>query len=275
MSTRLSQISVRSFTNPHTRFAWPERPPRDRLAMSEQLLPLAALPIWATLDDEMRWRVALAEATQFFSINIAGERELMMGLADRLHRGPSPEVSDYLQHFLHEENAHTFVFVNFCQRYSGKIYPDPQMRLPREYLPGEREFLFFAQVLVFEEIANHYNQHMAADDTLWSLSREINDYHTTDEGRHIAFGRQVVEDLWSEWSPQWSDEGRAGVAGYLARYMEAVLRSYVNPQVYRDLGLPDPLQLRQEALAAPTWRALAAAATDRVSEFLRERGALP
>jgi hypothetical protein len=275
MSARLSQISVKAYANPHTRFTWPKADP-DRLAMSGSLSTLAGHPRLATLTDEQRWRLALLDAVHFFSLNIAGERELMMGLAERFYAGPLSAVSEYLQHFLHEENAHTVVFARFCQTYGNKIYPDKQMRLERTYLPGERDFLFYAQVLIFEEVANYYNQEMAADADIWPLSRELNDYHATDEGRHIAFGREAVEELWTRHSGGWGDAGRAQVAQYLQRYVDTVLRGYVNPAVFRDLGLDgDLLELREEVLALPERRALQARATARVRQFLSERGALP
>jgi hypothetical protein len=269
-AARLSAISVRAFTNPHTRFHFPEAAPTDRLAMPEELLTLSGL------DDHTRWRLALLEAVQFFSLNIAGERELMQGLAARLYVGPLAATSEYIQHFLAEENAHTVVFARFCRAYGGKIYPSREVRLPREYLPGEEELLFFAKVLLFEEIANWWNQRIAADETVWSLAREINEYHALDEARHIAFGRQAVEALWERYAPGWPDEARARVGAYLSEYVTATQRSYVNPSVWRDLGLAgDLLQRREELLAQRARRALDNEAAARGLEFLRSLGVVP
>jgi len=270
---RLSAISVRAFTNPHTRFAFPDAAPRDRLAMPAELLTLGDAD---GLDDEQRWRLALLEAVQFFSLNIAGERELMQGLAARLYTGPLAATSEYLQHFLAEENAHTVVFAAFCRRYGGKIYPSREVRLPRAFLPGEEEFLFFAKVLLFEEIANWWNQRIAADDTVWSLAREINEYHALDEARHIAFGRQAVEALWEIHAPGWPEEARVRIGQYLVDYCEKTRRSYVNPSVWRDLGprfaAGDLLARRDALLRSPARRAIDAEAAARGLEFLRSCG---
>ena len=270
VTERLSARSVEQYTNPYQLFSWPSEPAQDWPAMSETLLPLSGHPVLATLSDEEKWRLTLHEATHFFSLNIAGERELMTGLAQRIHRGRAPYLSAYLQHFLHEENAHTVVFTRFCLEYAGVIYPSRQVEFPRTYLAGEEEFLFFARVLVFEEIAQEYNKRIAADTDVWSLARQINEYHASDESRHIAFGRVLLDELWERFSPQWSEEQRNGIGDYLHRYMETVLRSYVNPDVYRALGLSP--SLRDAVLASTPWRSLCDQSTQHVRQWLKKIG---
>ncbi len=267
---RLSALSVAQYANPYQLFSWPARAPTDWPAMSAALLPLSGHPVMATLTDEQRWSLALQEAVSFFSLNIAGERELMTGLARRIYRGRAPHLSGYLQHFLHEENAHTVVFARFCLDYGGMIYPDKQIEFPRTYAAGEEEFLFFARVLVFEEIAQYYNQQIARDGDVWRLAREINDYHASDEARHIAFGRVLIDEMWDRYSQQWSEEQRKEMGAYLGRYMSTVLRSYVNPDVYRGLDLP--LSVRDEVLASAHWRSLCDQSTKHISQWLRKIG---
>lgn len=275
VAAKLSSVSVARYANPHALFDWPERPDPDRLAMTDDLVTLAGHPLLATLPDETRWRLHLLEAAHFFSINVAGEKELLLGLAARLHRG-RPSVSDYLQHFLHEENAHTVVFVRFCRQYAGKIYPyPPLLRSPRESAPGEDDFLFWARVLVFEEIANHYNLELGRAAEIWAPSRQINEYHALDEARHIAFGRVILEELWEQHAPRWDETARARVRDHLRDYVAATLRSYVSPAVYRDAKLGvDALALREEVFALPSRRAVDEASTRRVTAWLRELGAL-
>jgi hypothetical protein len=269
----LSRASVAQFTNPHTKFAWTARPSTDAFATSERLITLAAHPLWSTLTDEQKWRAGLHEAAHFFSLNISGERELMMGLAARLHQGTLASASEYLLHFLQEECSHSAVFTRFCGAYLGFVYPDRQMRLPRKFLPGEEEFLFFAQVLVFEMLASWHNIENATDDGVWSLAREIHEYHATDEARHISFGRAVVAALWERTSPGWGEEGRAQVARYLHRYMDSIFRVYANPFVYRDLKLGDGIDLmalRAEILVSPARKAVEREATARPTRFFRD-----
>ncbi len=267
---RLIEKSVGRFSNPHARFAWPTNAEPDRFAMSPELLPMAAHPLFRELSDEQRWRMALMEAVSFFSLNIAGERHLMTGLASRLYRNLPVFVSRYLQHFLHEENAHTVVFARFCIDYGELIFQDRQVRFPQQFLPDEENFMFFACALIFEEITHFYNQRLAADESLWVLARDINSYHAEDEARHIAFGRQLVAEMWERCSGQWSAEERRRIGGYLSRYVKTVQRSYVNADVYRTLGLP--AQVREEILASAHWIALTEKSARAITRWLRTIG---
>ena len=269
-TAKLTSLSLAARSDSHGLFDWPSHASTDRLAMSEALLPMAGLALDRELGDEQRSRVAMLEAANFFSINIAGERELISGLALRLFKGRPVLISNYLQHFIEEENAHTAVFARFCLDYGGGIFPDRQVQFPCERSADEEEFLFFARVLVFEEIANFYNKTMGEDYDLWPLARDINRYHSEDEARHIAFGRLQVAELWERFAVKWSDEERKQVGGYLRDYTASVLRSYVNPEVYRALGLP--AGVRQQILDSPHWTVLAVKSTERVTRWLARLG---
>jgi hypothetical protein len=239
--------------------------------MSEGLLPIAGLAVYRELSDEQRWRLALLEAANFFSLNINGERELMSGLSLRLYKGRPASISNYLQHFLEEENAHTAVFARFCLDYGGGIFPDRQVQFPRAFARAEEEFLFFARVLIFEEVAHFYNKAIANDADVWPLARAINRYHAEDESRHIAFGRLQVEEMWERFAAQWSADERRRIGGYLSRYTTTVLRSYVNPDVYSAAGLS--AGVRQQILESPHWISLAERSTARITRWLRKIGA--
>ena len=267
---RLTALSLAATPDSPRRFDWPARVATDRFAMSEELLPIAGLPVYRELGDEQRWRLALLEAANFFSLNINGERELMSGLSLRLYRGRPASISSYLQHFLEEENAHTAVFARFCLDYGGGIFPDRQVQVPREFARGEEEFLFFARVLIFEEVAHFYNKAIANDADVWPLAREINRYHAEDESRHIAFGRLQVAELWDRFAAQWSADERKRIGGYLTRYTTTVLRSYVNPDVYRAAGLPPGV--RRQILESPHWISLAERSTARITRWLNKIG---
>ena len=267
---RLAALSIIHRPSSHGLFDWPSSVATDRLAMSEALLPIAGLAVYRELSDEQRWRLALLEAANFFSLNINGERELMSGLSLRLYKGRPASISSYLQHFLDEENAHTAVFARFCLDYGGGIFPDRQVQFPRELARGEEEFLFFARVLIFEEVAHFYNKAIASDPDVWPLAREINRYHAEDESRHIAFGRLQVEELWGRIAAPWSADEKKRIGSYLSRYTTTVLRSYVNPGVYRAAGLAPAV--RQQILESPHWISLAERSTARITRWLKKIG---
>jgi hypothetical protein len=267
---RLTGLSVSAYSNPHVRFVWPACAAPDRLAMSTELLPMAGHPLFGGMNDEQRWRLALLEAVNFFSLNINGERDLMAGLASRLYGDFPVFVSRYLQHFLHEENAHTVVFARFCTDYGGVIFQERRMEFPQQFLPGEEDFVFFARALIFEEIAHFYNRQLADDGGLWVLAQDINRYHAEDEVRHIAFGRLLVADMWERFRARWSAQEKRRIGRYLARYTQTVLRSYVNADVYRLLGLP--AGVRTEVLASEHWSALAGKSTRGITRWLETLG---
>jgi len=276
VAARLGDLSRRHRVDADARFAWPTRPDPDRLAWPTALSALAGLPAAASLTDEQRWRLALKECTHFFSLNVAGERVLIAGLEARLGGSSLGDASAYLAHFLAEERAHTAVFRRFCDAYGGGVYPDRQLRFPREHLPGEEEFLFYGQALLFEEVAHHLNVACAEDPDGWSVARTIHAYHAEEETRHVAFGRLAVEALWARSAPAWGDEGRARVGDYLGRYLDAIARNTVSPAVFRDAGVPgDPYALRDAALASPARAALVEAVTRRARRVLVDLGAVP
>lgn len=273
-ATRLSGLSAHARGKPARCFEWRASADRDHPAQAHGLLSLAGHPLLAQLSDEQRWRLGLAEMTHFFSLNIAGERMLLEGLGQQLAGGHcSGATSGYLRHVIEEECAHTEVFETFCRRYAGKTYRDRQLRFPRRLLPGEAEFLVFAQMLVFEEISAWFNRKLAADRDVWPLVRDINEYHAAEEARHLVFGRAMVESLWEASSPGWAEEGRARIAKYVRAYVRSTLRSYVDPDVYVDAGVPgDAFALREEVLASDGWRQIEAAATKRLDATLTGLG---
>lgn len=249
LTDRLCRISREHFIDPFSRLEWPESLGRDQWFMSPELISLYGTEEFEALDEPRRMELSFFELINFFSINIHGERMLIEGLAKRLYRRHTDAVSPYLHHFLDEENKHMFYFGQFCNRYAGKVYPEKKLTVDRDYADGEEEFLFFARVMLFEEMVDLYNRRMAKDERLVPLSREINWLHHFEEARHLAFGRRVVEELQAEHESGWEPDVRARIAEELVQFLEATWKEYFNPEVYRDAGMDDPYGLRRRLLA--------------------------
>jgi hypothetical protein len=231
---------------------WPTSLARDGWYLSAGLSSLEGTDAYTGLSQAERRRLSRLEAINFFSLNIAGERHLIAGLAERLHVGIGEAgYSSYLHYFLDEENKHLFYFAEACARLGSRVYPHPTVSFPRDYAPGEADFLFFAKILMFEEIVDHYNVHMAADAELEPIARAVNEQHHLDEVRHLAFGRLLVKDLFTTYSSRWSDETLVGVRLHLADYLESMWRQYYNPAVYADAGLAEPYRLADRAFNSP------------------------
>ncbi len=244
---KLSDASVKDYINPYSYLDWPEAMDIEQWFTSPELISLYGTGVYDGLTEADRKRLSFYEAVNFFSLNINGEKSLVQGLAERLYRKGNDEITRYLHHFLDEENKHMVYFGGFCMRYAGKIYPDKKMSFPRDYEAGEQDFLFFAKVLIFEEIVDVYNVAISRDERLAQLARQINLLHHRDEARHLVFGRQIVRDLFAYHAPRWSDDTRQRVREYLKGYLAAAWKEYYNPDVYRDSGLEDPFEIQEIA----------------------------
>ena len=244
---KLSASSRRTYQNPYEAIGWPDDLDRHQWFTSPELVSVYGTRYWEELTGERRRELSFWEAVNFYSLNIHGEKFLMEGLAHRLYRPGMEPVSEYLHHFLDEENKHSVWFGTFCTRYAGKVYRDRKVEFPRQYAEGEEDFLFFARVAIFEEIVDRYNLVQGRDDRLAPVARQINANHHAEETRHLVFGRRIVEHLWQTWSPKWPAEVVDGVRAYLCAYLMATWKEYYNPDVYRDAGMAEPYAVARQA----------------------------
>ncbi|MET7641821.1 diiron oxygenase [Streptomyces sp. NPDC005438] len=250
---RLENLAESGYYNPYTMFDWPDTIESDLPWMSESLVTLAGTPMWDELSREQQLALTRYEAVNFFSLNIHGIRELMSEVVMRIHERTYADVSEFLHHFIGEENEHMWFFAQFCLRYGGKLYPaQPTLKAGSvDHLsPVARELIVFARILIFEEIVDYYNARMATDQSLPFIAREINRVHHQDESRHVAFGRMIFTNLLEQVAKRDPDEVPV-VAAYLEDYLQYSIGTLYNPAAYRDAGIPDALALRRRALEHP------------------------
>ncbi|MEV7617211.1 diiron oxygenase [Streptomyces sp. NPDC089799] len=271
---RLEQLAESGYYNPYTMFDWPEKIEPDMPWMSESLTTLAGTPMWDELTREQQIALTRYEAINFFSLNIHGIRELMSEVVMRIHERTYADVSEFLHHFIGEENEHMWFFAQFCLRYGGKLYPaQPTLKADSvDHLsPVARELIVFARILIFEEIVDYYNAHMATDQSLPHIAREINRVHHQDESRHVAFGRMIFTNLLSQVAKRDPEEVPV-VAEYLENYLQYSIGTLYNPAAYRDAGIPDPLAVRRAALEHPARIEAHDAVLKRTRKFLSKSG---
>lgn len=251
LSRRLSSKSTDDYYNPYRLFSWPGSLPDDMAWMSADLLSVHGTDVVNELSAEEVVRLAKWESVNFYSVNVYGIRELLTEVTSRMYAPGFEELTDFLHHFIGEENEHAWFFAEFCRRYGGKIYPVSTLRTFRSSDRETEDFLVFAKILIFEEIVDHFNEHMAKDAALPEMVREINRIHHRDESRHIAFGRQLVEALYHRVRERAAGEHLAELELYLQRYMRWCVNSLYNPMMYRDAGFPDPLEFRRRVMGSP------------------------
>jgi hypothetical protein len=272
VTARLCAVSRQQYVNPYRDLVWPERLDLDQWFTSPELISLHGTAVYEALREDQQRRLSFYEAVNFFSLNIHGEKALIEGLARRLYQRDKGAIAPYLHHFLDEENKHMVYFGGFCNRYAGKIYPDRKLDVPRDYQPGEEDLLFFARVLIFEEIVDVYNVAMAADRRLAPIAREINRAHHRDEARHLVFGREIVAALLDQYRDQWAADVLRGIKEYLQTYLVATWKEYYNPDVYRDVGIEDAYTIRQRAFSSDTCVAHRVRVTERCLGYLQQHG---
>lgn len=248
---RLSERSVNDYYNPYTSFDWPASLPDDDFWMSPELLTVAGTAVEHELDRAQLVALSRWESVNFYSLNVHGIRELLIEVVDRIHTPGFEAPSDFFHHFVGEENEHMWFFAEFCRRYGGKLYPATRIATSDSDDAELTSFLVFARILLFEEVVDFYNVHMARDERLDPTIRQINRIHHHDESRHIAFGRELVAWLHARLRERGDGALLAEAETYLKRYLVFSIRSFYSPEAYRDAGLAEPLRVRERVLADP------------------------
>lgn len=252
LATRLTQASRRKLWDVYSAFNWPERLDESKWCMPPELISIYGTEIWEGLDQERRKKLSHYELGNFFSLVLQGERPLVQGLVHRMYeKNGAAEVTDYLHHFVDEENKHMVMFGEYCRRYVGKVYPEKKLVLPRKMAKGEEDVAFYCKVLVVEELGDYYNVAIQTDERVEPIVREINRVHHIDESRHLAFGRAFLAELFERHRASWSDETLTSFRAWLAEYLKSSWGDYYNPTMYRDAGIASDYQVRQTALSHP------------------------
>ncbi|WP_371539418.1 diiron oxygenase [Streptomyces sp. NBC_01023] len=254
LTGRLSRMATEDYYNPYRLFSWPQTLPEDELWMSEDLLSVSGTEVMNELSREQLLRLAKWESINFYSVNVHGIRELLTEVTSRLYAPGFEEFTDFLHHFIGEENEHAWFFAEFCRRYGGRVYALPGLKTQDPADRTTENFLVFAKILIFEEIVDYFNERMAEDASLPETVRQVNRVHHKDESRHIAFGRQLVEVLYSRVRDEATAQECARLEQYLKRYVTWCVQSLYSPAAYRDAGLAEPLALRSRILRDETRR---------------------
>jgi len=274
LAGRLSTASVKKAWDVYSAFAWPEALDPSRWCMPPELISLHGTSAWEALDEPGRHDLSLFEVANFFSLTLHGERPLVQGLCNQMYSRQNPAITEYIHHFLGEENRHMVMFAMFCNRYAGKVYPMKKLVLPRKYAKGEEDVVFFIKVLIIEELGDYYNVAMGHDERLEPIVQDVNKFHHRDEARHIVFGRQLLRELFAEYAPKWPEDTLPGLRRWLSDYLRSSWNDFYNPAVYRDAGIPDPYEARKEALEAEPCRRHRERVSAKLVDYFLETGIL-
>ncbi|MFD7061705.1 diiron oxygenase [Streptomyces sp. NPDC059906] len=270
---RLSAKSIDDYYNPYRIFEWPDQLPEDMWWMSPELTTAHDTELADSLSTEQLQTLSRYESINFYSLNVHGIRELLVEVVNRIHTKGFEAPSEFFHHFIGEENEHMWFFAEFCLRYgNGKIYRQPAGGSGAVPSPKVESLLVFARIMIFEELVDHYNSTMAADERLHETIRGINRIHHQDESRHIAFGRELVQLLFEDVRRTATEAELDGVSHYLKRYMTHSFESMYHPQVYRDAGIDNPHEVRRTLLASPARHRAEERTFRKTAKFLQKTG---
>lgn len=273
---RLSHLSIENSIEYHKELIWPENLQFNQWFLSPELMTIQNQAIGQSLSEESLQKLSFYELINFFSMNIHGERNVISRMAMLLYTNESHKYSNYLHHFLGEENSHIEFFAKFCLKYAGKVYPDTSgIPMPTDEPKPEEEFLFYVKILIFEECLDRYNKIMSMDERLPDIVRKINLLHHKDEARHLAFGRKFVAELFENQKSDWSTATLAEIRHYITDYIEFFWRDLFNVRVYQDAGLSgDVFDLREHLMTGLKAQQHYQNLTDKVVNFFLKTGIL-
>lgn len=271
---KLSTASRAQLTDPLTAWDWPEELDKNQWFVKPELVTLYGTKAWDAMPEQQQKLLSFYEACNVFSIALAGERLLVGRMAPMLYKNDYAVATEYLHHFIEEENRHMVCFGHFCTKYAGKLYSSRHYGLPGDTVEGEDEFNFWASVMIFEEINGYHNAGNAQDKRLGTLAHEINAYHLREELRHLAYGRIRTREVWDKYKTKWPAHVVERAKKYCQGFLISEYRDYFNPAVYQDAGVPNRYEARQEALQSEVSKKRFLEATASPVKILTEAGVL-
>lgn len=275
VAARLTSVARRTHRSAFDRLSWPESLPDDAFWVDPSLLSVAGTEVEEELSDEQLRALSRAECRNFFSLNIHGIRGLIATVVGLVHQKQwRPPVSDFLHHFVGEENEHMWFFAEFCYRYLDGVSPELRLGEQDGWEGPAAELLAFVRILVFEEIVDYWNKRNAQSELLHPFVREINRVHREDEGRHVAFGETIVRELGRTVTASLDAEERGRLEDAVRRYLTLVFLDFLDVRMYRDARLPEPLRLRRRIASDPVHRERFTERAGKCLSVLRESGIL-
>lgn len=274
LSVKLSMASTNKYYSPYELFEWPEVVDSNSWCFSPELMTIYGSELAQNLDEYQLKKLSFFEAVNFFSINIHGEKYLISKMVNYLYRDWPNEISDYLHHFIDEENKHMTLFGGFCAKYH-KVYPDKTYAFHSELSQAEEDILFFSRMMIFEEFVDYYNVKMGKDLRLHEIVRAINLNHHIDEARHLVFGRNIIEYLLDYWQGELDKNKMKAIQQHISAYIQMVWKQYYNPSMYEDGGLENGYKLHQQLWSEEHATQLRREASFKCVEFLKKCSLLP
>jgi hypothetical protein len=246
MISKLVSLSNSDKHNVFNDIIWPDKLEDNQYWICQNLISLYNTPLYAQVTEVDLFRISKEECINFFSLNVHGIRDLLLDVIEYIHKPKFEVVSEFLHHFIDEENEHMYFFAKFCQKYGRKIYDDRFVKYPiSKTSENIRMFNVFMRIWVFEEIVDYYNYQMANDTSLHPFIQEINSLHHKDESRHIAFGGELLHTIFKDLLRTESADTIDSVRSYTREYIKNRMTMFYNPYAYQEAGMKDGYSIRK------------------------------
>jgi len=253
-ANKLSQASIRKMSDAFSKVHYEEVLDTNKWQFPEEFISIYHEPEYQNLTMENRKRLSLLEMVNFFSINIHGEQSLVAEFEKKLYRNKSAcegfDASRYMQHFINEENSHTYMLAEYCFRYYGKLIKIKTMEIKREKMGFDvSELIAYGRTQLLENYLVYMNKYISLADDIGDSARSCNKTHMLDEVRHIAWDKAAIEFYLERLNDK--KEDLTLVIQSLEDYKQTVFNLLYNPAIYKEIGLEEPLKLAQRAKKNP------------------------
>ncbi|HUW97960.1 MAG TPA: diiron oxygenase [Acidiferrobacter sp.] len=228
------------YRDPIAKINW-DRLTQDAFWLPEQAVSLYGVDEYDALPLATRRMLSHYEFVYFLGAGIWLEGIFLQRLARAALKG-SRETRIYHLHELREEAGHSLMFLEFFERAGlpDRIFLQPHNRLLTylgRWLPFQSA-LFWGAILLGEEVPDRLNRYIRLHaEGVCPVALGISVLHSTDEARHITYGREVLKKRLA--SSNLVTRRLLGMA-FSALLRRFVSTFYYPPEsLYRDAGLPN------------------------------------
>ncbi|GAA2400434.1 diiron oxygenase [Streptomyces glaucosporus] len=272
VARRLLESSARHSFDPDRELDWDAPFEEGKWFWPPELVSLYDTPLWRRMPEEQRMDLARHEAASLASLGIWFEIILMQLLVRHIY--DKPLTSAHVRYALTEiedECRHSKMFARFIQKAGTRAYPVTRLHhnLARVLKSVSTTPGSFTATLLGEEILDWMQRLTFPDERVQPLVRGITRIHVVEEARHVRYAREELRRQMVS-CPRWEAELTRISSGESARVMSV---SFVNPQVYTDVGL-DRREALAQVRASAHRREVMQTAARKLTDFLDEIGVL-
>jgi hypothetical protein len=239
---RLIEVSNKMVMDLESSFNWQLGVDRTRRPKSEKNSWIYGTHFWDAMTTENKHEILWRELARDLSMFIWLEQRippLYVGYINK-HRNDIPShIYEYLMIFSREEIVHTLAFRRFMTLAQLDLFAPPEgYALLFDTLSTMHPVVGILYTLIIEWLAELGAMHIARDETIDPLTRQLIIVHHRDEVRHIGFARKIVEDFFETAPPDSLDTIRSRVGSQLPNLFDQYT---YNAEICEHLSFPYPV----------------------------------